>query len=202
MHTLAIFSALPRPQRICRCPSALAAAALILLLDGAFVPLRATTLARLDLRHLALQSSYIVRARCLATVAQSSSGQVWTLSTFAVTETWKGAPPSPFTVRLPGGDAAGLRVSVDGAPRFAPGEDVVLFLFAGASGHITVVGWVQGTFRIRRNLRTGAADAVQDAAGLALLESRSGAAPSAEPRRLPLASLRARVAAALRQVSR
>lgn len=192
----------PRPpwQTDWRLPAA--CALLLSLLAPPPSTLRATSLARMDLADLVRQSTYVVRARCTGVAGQSFSGQVWTRSTFTVTEAWKGDPPSPFTVRLPGGDAAGLRVTVDGAPRFRPGEDVVLFLFARAAGHFTVVGWAQGTFRIRTDSRTGAAQATQDTAGIQLLDARSGSWSPGFRRQIPLADLRARVSAALQQVPR
>ena len=189
---------LPRPILQ---PLARAAAVVLLgLLSLPGAALRATTLARMELKDLVRQSTYIVRARCLATSFLTSSTQVWTLSTFTVTETWKGNLSSPFVVRLPGGELGGLRVAVEGAPRFTPREDVVLFLIPNASGQMNVVGWLQGTFRIRRNLRTGAPSAVQDTAGLRLFSPRSGNSSFGALRQFSLADLRARVASVLEEV--
>lgn len=191
---------LPPIRRNHRQAAATAAAVLFGLLGFSLAQLHATTLARMELADLVRQSDYIVRARCLTTATESGSGQVWTLSTFAVTEAWKGNPPSPFTVRLPGGELPGMRVAVEGAPRFDPGEDVVLFLLAGAAGRMNVVGWLQGTFRVLPNPRTGSAEAVQDTAGLLVLDAHSGASSPGARRQLPLASLRAAVEAAIRKV--
>ncbi len=185
----------------CWSPTVPAFAFLLFLLALGMTQLHATTLARMDLRELALQSSYIVRARCLSTASQAGSGLISTLTTFAVTEAWKGNPPSTFTVRLPGGEAAGRRVTVEGAPRFVVGEEVVLFLSAAPSRPTSVVSWAQGTFRIRRNARTGVAEAVQDTAGLLVLDTRSGSWSSGERRQLPLAELRARVSRVLQEVA-
>lgn len=179
-----------------------AAAFLVGLLGLGLTQLHATTLARMDLRELARQSAYIARARCVNTTGQSSSRLIWTLSTFVVTEAWKGNPPSPFTIRLPGGEAAGRRVTVEGAPQFAVGEEVVLFLSTDTGRQMTIVSWAQGTFRIHRNPRTGAMDAVQDTAGLQVLDTRSGAWSPGERRQIPLTELRARVASALQDGAR
>lgn len=179
-----------------------AAAALLALFCSAPALLRATTLARMDLPQLARESTFIARARCVRVASRAGSGMVWTFSTFVVTEAWKGNPPSPFIVRMPGGKAAGLRVSVEGAPRFAVGEDVVLFLSGPAAPTTTILSWAQGTFRIRRNPRTGAEEAVQNTAGLRVFDSRSGAWSPGERRQGTLAALRARVAAALQDAAR
>jgi hypothetical protein len=189
------------PQPFRHLPAS-AAAILLALLPAGRAQLHATTLARMDVRELARQSAYIARARCMNTASQSAAGQVWTLSTFVVTEAWKGNPPSPFTVRLPGGQAAGLRVTVEGAPRFAAGEDVVLFLTPDSSRGMSIISWAQGTFRVRRNPRTGDAVVVQDTAGLQVLDTRSGSWSPGERRQLPLAELRARVTRALQEPAR
>ena len=122
---------------------------------------------------------------------------VWTVTTFEVTESWKGSPPPHFTVRLPGGDAAGLRVQVAGAPRFSVGEDVVLFLFDDRAHQLNILSWAQGTFRIRKDPRTAVELAIQDTAGLQVLDLRSGTRAEGERRQLSLPVLRATVARVL-----
>jgi hypothetical protein len=156
----------------------------------------------MDLRELAQRSTWVARAQCVEAASLEEAGQVSTATSFEVTEAWKGNPPARFTVRLPGGEAAGRRVSVEGAPRFAPGEDVVLFLDAGKGRTISILSWAQGTFRVRRNPRTGVQEAVQDTAGLPLLDARSGAWGSGSRRQLALAALRAAVARAVQEVAR
>lgn len=163
---------------------------------------RATTLARMDLRELARQSTHIARVRCASATGLADANLVWTITTFELTEAWKGELPPRFTVRLPGGEAAGQRVTVEGAPRFRVGEDVVLFLTAARGRQMNIVSWAQGTFRIRRNTRIGMAEAVQDTAGLQILDARSGAASKGERRLLSLAELRAQVAQALLEQAR
>jgi len=180
-----------------------AAAAAILTLAALCLPQAlATTLARMSVRELAQQSTYIARVRCVTAVTMADMNLVWTVSTFEVAEAWKGTPPPRFTVRLPGGVAAGLRVRVEGAPRFSAGEDLVLFLAEGRGRQMNIVSWAQGTFRIRKNLRTAVELAVQDTAGLQLLDARSGARTEGERRQLSLASLRASVAHALQEAAR
>jgi len=163
---------------------------------------RATTLARMDVRALAQHSAYVARVRCVQVATVTDANLVWTLSTFELTEPWKGNPPPRFAVRMPGGQAAGLRVTVEGAPRFAAGEDVVLFLTEDRAHHMNIVSWAQGTFRIRKNPRTAVERAVQDTAGLHLLDPHSGARAEGERRQLSLAALRASVARALEETAR
>ncbi|MEZ5287244.1 MAG: hypothetical protein R2712_21070, partial [Vicinamibacterales bacterium] len=59
------------------------------------------------------------------------------------------------TVRVPGGEAGGFVNLVPGAPRFADGEDVVLFIKASGPAIPVVTGTTQGVFRISRDSRTG-----------------------------------------------
>ena len=179
-----------RPQRV-------AAAALLALVVLGPPQARATTLVRMNLRELVQQSTYIARVRCVKTTSVADSNMVWTVTTFEVTELWKGSPPPRFTVRLPGGDAAGLRVSVAGAPRFLVGEDVVLFLIDDRERQLNILSWAQGTFRIRKDPRSAVELAIQDTAGLQVLDRRSGTRTEGERRQLSLSALRATVARAL-----
>ena len=191
-----------RPGRGAALPQRLAAAALFALLWPGLPATHSTTLARMDLRELARRAVYVARVRCVQAVSWADASLVWSLTSFEVTEIWKGDPPPKFTVRLPGGESAGKRVTVEGAPRFAVGEEAVLFLEPERGLQLNIVSWAQGTFRIRRNPRTGAEEATQDTAGLQLLDARSSKTSEGERRRLPLAELRAGVARAIAESGR
>ncbi len=194
----AFISGRRRPRQTWKLPS-LVAAALLPLLALSTNPSSATTLVRMSVRELARQSTYVARVRCAQVTSQAEGNLVWTLTAFQVLDAWKGSPPPRFTVRLPGGEAAGLRVTVEGAPRFAVGEDVVLFLSADRGRQMNIVSWAQGTFRIRKNPRSGMDEAVQDTTGLQVLDARSAASAEGGSRRIPLATLRASVLDALRE---
>jgi len=161
-----------------------------------------TTLARMDLRELTTRATIVARARCVRVASWPAGNLVWTSTSFQLTESWKGDPPARFEVRLPGGEAGGRHVIVEGAPRFTVGEDAVLFLEPLAGGEMTIVSWAQGTFRVHANPRTHAEEATQDTVGM-LLIGRSGNATSAagaarDPAKcISLARLRALVAHAL-----
>lgn len=109
----------------------------------------------------------IVRARCVANSPAWDAGEIWTFTTFAIQDTWKGVRPgvaSQLTVRLLGGSVGSLSSTVSGVPRFHPGEEVILFLEPTARGDFSVVSWIPGTFRIRHDRRTGEEIVVQDSA--------------------------------------
>jgi hypothetical protein len=163
---------------------------------------QSTTLARMDLHDLTTRATYVARVRAVSIASQVEAGSVSTFTTFEVLETWKGNPPPKFTLRLPGGEAAGLRVNVEGAPRFARGEEAVLFLETQRSGQMSIVSWAQGTFRIRASPGIGAPEAIQDTAGLQLLNRDSAQLSPGGRRWLPLALLRAQVARALAESHR
>jgi len=200
-------SGLPvRPEEVrgrsARIPRRLAIAAFFVLLWPGLPRTQSTTLARMDLKELAQRAAVIARVRCVKAVSWVDLSLVWTLTAFELTEAWKGNPPPKFTVRLPGGEAAGRRVTVEGAPRFVAGEEAVLFLEPDRGGQMNIVSWAQGTFRIGRNPRTGAEEALQDTASLLVLDPRTGQWSPGEHRRLPLAQLRARVARAIAEPAR
>jgi len=125
---------------------------------------RATSLARMSVVELAHASDAIVRAKCISSAVRREEGEIWTFSEFQVEESWKGAADSRITVRLLGGRLGEITSHVSGVPRFQAGEDVVLFLQHAPRGTYSVVSWVQGTFRIHRDARTGADTVTQDTA--------------------------------------
>ena len=127
-----------------------------------------TTLARMSVAQMAQRADLIVRARCEGNTTAWDAGEIWTFTTFAVEESWKGEAPEKVHVRLLGGRAGEVTSTVDGVPRFREGEEVVVFLERTTRGDFSVLSWIQGTFRIRRNARTGRETATQDTAAFAV----------------------------------
>jgi len=111
----------------------------------------ATTLVRMNLDELAKAAQIVARVRCVSSEARWDRGEIWTFTTFEALETLKGSVPRQITVRLIGGRVSHLKSTVDGVPRFAPGEEVYLFLEPTSLGELSVTSWVQGTFRVRRD---------------------------------------------------
>ena len=158
----------------------------------------ATTLLRMSLAKMAHTAKVIARARCVGSSANWDAGEIWTFTTFDAEETWRGTTPARFTVRLLGGRLGNLTASVSGVPRFRIGEDVILFLEPTARGDFSVVGWEQGTFRIKRDPRTGKASATQDSAAFATFDPVTRQFQVEGIERMPLNTLRARIALLLR----
>lgn len=144
--------------------------ALASLLLGSFLfgySTQGTTIERMSLAKLVHTAPIIVRAKCLTNATSWDAGEIWTFASFSTEEKWKGPAPTQFRVRLLGGRVGPLTSSVSGVPHFQPGEEVVLFLEPSGRGDFRVTSWVQGTFRIRRNIRSGEEEVTQDTASYA-----------------------------------
>ena len=157
----------------------------------------ATTLKRMSIADLSRAAGVIVRARCAGNSTRWEAGEIWTFTTFEVREIWKGSAPAQIAVRLLGGTAGNLTSTVSGVPRFASGEEVVLFLERTAAGDFSVVSWVQGTFRIARDRVTGDETVTQDTAVYAILDPASRRLETSAIRKMPATEFRALISASL-----
>lgn len=164
---------------------------------GAAATASATTLLHMSLSKMSQTAAVIVRARCAGNSTGWDAGEIWTFTSFDTEEAWSGSAPARFTVRLLGGRVGNLTSSVSGVPRFSSGEDVILFLETTPRGDFSVVGWEEGTFRIRLDPRTGEASVTQDTASLATFDAATRQFQVEGIRRMPLSVFRARVAASL-----
>jgi hypothetical protein len=130
----------------------------------------ATSLARMSVEQMAHASPAIVRARCVSSATRWEEGEIWTFTSFEVSEHWKGAPGPRITVRLLGGRLGPITSHVSGVPHFREGEDVILFLERAPSGNFSVVSWEQGTFRVSHDLSTGSEVVTQDTASFPVFD--------------------------------
>ena len=133
----------------------------------------ATTLAPLGFNELAEKATAVARLRCLGGNSTVQNGEIWTITRFVVLKSEKGPLPSEITIRMLGGRADGMRSHVDGVPEFQAGEEVYLFLWNREGEPYRVLGWMQGTFRILRDARTGAEMVTQDSAAAPIFDSRT-----------------------------
>jgi hypothetical protein len=159
--------------------------------------IRATTLARLSLDQIAAGSDAVARVRCTAAESRWENGSIWTLATVDVLESMKGNLPASITIRMPGGRVGHLTATVDATPKFAPGNEVVVFLQRSPAGDFAVAGWAEGTFRISRDPRTGAETVTQDSSAFAVFDTTSRTFRTEGIRRMPIDEFRAQMAAAL-----
>ena len=105
--------------------------------------------------------------------------------------------PGEIEVRLPGGRVGHLTSTVDGTPKFHPGNEAVVFLQRSTAGGFTVAGWVEGSFRISRDPRTAGETVTQDSSTFAVFDTATRAFRTEGIRRMPIEEFRARLAAAV-----
>jgi hypothetical protein len=176
---------------------ALAALALVAASSAAiYPPARATTLKRMSVPDLSRAAHVVVRARCVTSSTRWDAGEIWTFSTFDVEETWKGFAPAQITVRLLGGSAGNFTSTVSGVPRFAPGEELILFLERTPAQDFSIVSWMQGTFRIAHSA-TGEEIVTQDTAAFPVFDPASHNFEAAGIRKMSLSTFRSLVTASV-----
>jgi hypothetical protein len=182
----------------------------------------ATTLQPMSFAQLTRQATAIVQVRCVSVQSVWVGGEIWTDSRFAVlrqektdaygndqyesgisarapdaaTQGAQASSTETITVRLLGGSVAGIHSQVDDVPQFHPGEEAYLFLWRRAREPYRVLGWTQGTFRVRRDERTGAARVSQDSA-MAAFHEDVREYQSSGMRNVPLAAFREKLRAAI-----
>lgn len=83
--------------------------------------------------------------------------EIYTFVTVADLDILKGAYDQPtLTLRFQGGHVDGEVLEVEGSPRFALDDRVILFVRGNGEHIVPIVGWTQGVFRVKAN-----ADAVE-----------------------------------------
>jgi hypothetical protein len=160
-------------------------------------PARATTLKRMSVADLSRAAHTIVRVRCITNSTRWDTGEIWTFTTFDVEEIWKGSAPAQITVRLLGGRTGNFTSTVSGVPRFAPGEELILFLERTPAQDFSIVSWMQGTFRIARNRATGEEIVTQDTAAFPVFDPVSHNFEISEIRKMPISTFHSQVVASL-----
>jgi hypothetical protein len=182
-----------------RLPAALLALALV---PGAASRASATLILALDLPAM------VGRADRIAVVDVVSVSASWndrhdrisTAVELTVVDCWKGALPAGahLTVRQPGGTVGDITTTVDGMPRFSPGERALVFL-RGPTDRASVVGLTQGKRPMHRDPASGRWMVTgPDRAGADFVRPRTDAAagaPVIEARARPLDAVRADIRA-------
>lgn len=106
----------------------------------------------LTVEDLATRAAGICHGRVEAVeVAREASGNFVTRIEIATQSIWKGSPTNRIMVTQPGGTLGTRRVVIPGAPTFAPGEEVVLFLSLNPRGEWLTLDLAQGKFSVERN---------------------------------------------------
>jgi hypothetical protein len=109
---------------------------------------RATVYAPMDDATLAGSSAAIVTGTVTASAARKVGHRIVTETTVAVDRTYKGEVGMSVTVTTPGGAVDDERVVLFGAPRFAEGDAVLLYLQQGPRGEVRTTGLALGAYRL------------------------------------------------------
>jgi hypothetical protein len=122
------------------------------------IPASATTLVRMSLDQLAEASTEIVRAHVVSqqTAWNPQHTRIYTYTTLALDQTYKGDPPSFPVIQQPGGTVGKTRVFVAGTVQFHAQTGYLLFLERSSAdpSQFLLVGMVQGAYRIYRDDKT------------------------------------------------
>lgn len=111
----------------------------------------ATVLVPVDLGELVSGACTIVHGRVVSTEAQwlEERHGIETVVTLAVEDALKGPATSSVTFRVAGGLMGRYRSIVPGAPAFAAGDEVIVFLAGDGPAIPHLVGFSQGVYRVR-----------------------------------------------------
>lgn len=158
----------------------------------------ATTLVAQDVAALTKASAVVVRAKVLASQARwtSDRARIITDTELEVLSTWKGAASQRLVVMQPGGIVGEVGQKVEGAARFEPGEEVVVFLEPRGQ-RFTVAGMAQGLFHLERSSDGKAVFARQELNEALLLDPVTRQPVAAPSALLSVERLEAQVRAAL-----
>jgi hypothetical protein len=118
----------------------------------------ASTLVRMSLEQLAQASTEVIRGHVVSqeTLWNRAHTRIYTYTTVAVEQTYKGNPASTLIVQQPGGTIGKVHVFVAGTIQFRSQADYLLFLERSAadSSRFLPVGMMQGAYRIYRDATT------------------------------------------------
>ena len=117
----------------------------------AAVALQGAVAPRYTLEELTSRSEIIVHGRIGASRAawDAQHKYIWTHYDVSVIENLRGARVAAITVSEPGGSLDGVNQLFSGATAYAPGEEVVLYLYRTPIGYLRTVGGPQGKVRVR-----------------------------------------------------
>ncbi|HEY3447999.1 MAG TPA: hypothetical protein VGK67_16705 [Myxococcales bacterium] len=161
---------------------------------------RAAVVLPLSVEELAHRADTVVRGTALGTrsVRSADGKQIHSVTTVRVDLALKGAPPIEVDVLSPGGTWGRITQSVAGAPRFVPGERVILFLRSAGTRRFRVEGLSLGKFEVWADER-GTAQVTQRAEGIQIAGPDGSVRPAPPVGPIPEQDFLARVRAALRR---
>ena len=96
----------------------------------------------------------VVTAVTASLVGVGEARHIESAVTFTVLDALKGQAATPFVLKTAGGAIGNLRMEITGAPKFAVGERMILFVEKNGAQFIPLVGVMHGQFRIKRDSAT------------------------------------------------
>jgi hypothetical protein len=161
----------------------------------------ATTLLRMSLDQLAQASTEIIRGHVVSqqTLWNPEHTRIYTYTTLALEQTYKGNPPSYLVVQQPGGKIGNVHVFVAGTVHFHAQAGYVLFLERSAAdpAKFLVVGMMQGAYRVYRDAQTQEEKLILPLGSLARGAPASGAGSVIAGPAVPVRQFQREVSAAL-----
>jgi hypothetical protein len=174
--------------RIARVPRPTTALLLASLLAGVPRSAPASTFLETSVEETARTSQAVVRGVVERTRSRWAGSRIVTEVTVRVTGAWKGQAGDRLILLVPGGTVGDLAQTVDAAPTFEDGEEVVVF--AGRRGRTwRVNGLALGKYRVEGGVAT-------PGTGGARFERRALAAGERAVGRMSVAELESRVRSA------
>jgi hypothetical protein len=122
------------------------------------LPLSALTVKPLSFEELVGESAAVVHGRVADVRGQWTADRrgIESLVVVDAIDYLKGSWGGQVTVRVPGGQVGTFVNLIPGAPRFAEGDRVVLFLKANGPAVPVITGTSQGVYRVAIDQRSGA----------------------------------------------
>ena len=107
-----------------------------------------------EFNEMVAASQTIVQGRIVDVRSYETAGRrtIESLVTVQVVDAIKGQPGGTAYFKLPGGQVGRYRRVMVGAPQFAPGDEVVLFLKGSAPAVPMPFGLTQGVYRVSRDV--------------------------------------------------
>jgi hypothetical protein len=128
---------------------------LFALLGFAAFPARATTVVPPDFVQLVNGSDYVVRARVKAASAErrlvGTRPLIFTRIELEVIEVLAGAPPERPVLEMLGGQIGDEELWIEGAPRFAVGDEDIIFVSGNGANFHPLYALGHGRYRITRD---------------------------------------------------
>ncbi len=143
-----------------------------------------TSVVRLDFEELVAHAAAILEGRVVAVQpGLDGRGMIVTRVTVVAEAGFKGVGGGQtFEFALPGGELGDLGTGVAGMPRFATGEDVLLFVTEETERGIALpVGLGQGVWRVQRDPITGAKTVERSFGDVAVFDRAGQAVPTPVP---------------------